>query len=270
MKFSMNEAWREATTMMAGNREVLLILAGLFFFLPSLAMALTMPGFQEAMFADPENAQNAMLSLYADWWWLMAIIVLAQIVGYLSLLSLLRDDSRPTVGQALQSGLTGLLPAIGTYLLFAIGVGLIAGVLMAAAIASGSGAVGFLIGVILFVGIVYVSVKVSLAGPVIAIDKIYNPFKVLARSWRLTKGNSFRLFLFYLLLLIVYIVIAMVFGVVVGALTLAVGASAGLVINGVLSGLLGAVAAVVFIAVIAAVHRQLAGPSAAAVSQTFE
>jgi hypothetical protein len=270
MKLSMSEAWREATAMMTGNREVLLILAGLFFFLPSLAVALTMPGFQEAMIANPENAQTAMLSLYTDWWWLMLIVILAQVVGYLSLLSLLRDDSRPTVGQALQSGLTGLLPAIGTYLLFAIGVGLLAGVLMALALASGNGAVGFLIGVILFVGIVYVSVKVSLAGPVIAIDKVYNPLKVLARSWRLTKGNSFRLFLFYLLLAIVYIVVAMVLGIVVGALTLAVGASTGLLINGVLSGLLGATAAVVFIAVIAAVHRQLSGPSAAAVSQTFE
>ena len=37
MKFDMNAAWREATGMIAANREVLMIVAGVFFLLPSLA-----------------------------------------------------------------------------------------------------------------------------------------------------------------------------------------------------------------------------------------
>ena len=34
MKFDMSEAWRDAVAMMTANREVLLIVAGIFFLLP--------------------------------------------------------------------------------------------------------------------------------------------------------------------------------------------------------------------------------------------
>ena len=40
MKFSMSEAWRDATAMMSANREVLLIVAGIFFLLPSVVLTL--------------------------------------------------------------------------------------------------------------------------------------------------------------------------------------------------------------------------------------
>jgi hypothetical protein len=105
---------------------------------------------------------------------------------------------------------------------------------------------------------------------VIAIDKVFNPVTVVARSWRLTKGNSVRLFLFYVLLVIVYIIVSMVVVSVIGALTLVLGQDTALTINGIVSGVLSAGVTVVFVAIIAAVHRQLAGPSAAAVSETFE
>ena len=270
MKFDMSAAWRDAVAMLGGNREVLLVVAGIFFFLPSLTIALAMPGLQESMLADPDNAQAAVAAIYADWWWLLLIVVVVQIVGYLTLLALLRDDSRPTVGDAIKTGLTGLLPAIGTYLLLTLGLGLVLGVLIGIAAVSGSPALAVLVVFMVFVAAVYILVKVSLAGPVIAIDKVHNPITVLTRSWGLTKGNSFRLFLFYLLLFIAYIVIAAVVSLVVGATALALGESTALLVNGIVSGILGAIATVVFVAVLAAVHRQLAGPSAAAVSATFE
>jgi membrane-anchored glycerophosphoryl diester phosphodiesterase (GDPDase) len=270
MKFDMSEAWREAMAMITANREVLLVVAGIFFLLPSLALALSIGGLQESMLADPETAEARMYELYTGWWWLLIAVLLAEIVGYLALLALLRDSSRPTVGEALKAGIVGLLPAIGAYVLLVLGLSLTIGLLVGGAIASGSGPVAAIAWILAFVGFVYICVKVSLAGPVIAIDKVFNPITVLTRSWRLTKGNSFRLFLFYVLLFIVYIVVAMVLGALVGALTLALGPSAALTANGIISGLLSAVITVVFVAVIAAVHRQLSGPSAAAAGQTFE
>lgn len=265
----MSEAWREATAMMSANREVLLIVGGLFFFLPSVVMGLAMGDVQEAAMADPENAANVMLSLYSSWGWLIALISIASIVGYLALLALLRDHSRPTVGGAIKIGFTGLFPAIGTYLILVLGIGLALGIVIAVAAVAG-GPVAVLLGAVAGAGAIYLSVKVSLAGPVIAIDKIYNPLKVLSRSWALTKGNSFRLFLFFLLLMIVYLVVAMVVGAIAGALSMVGGASVSLTVNAVLSGLVSAVVSVVFVAVLAAAHRQLSGPSAASVSATFE
>lgn len=268
MKFSMSEAWRDATAMMSANREVLLIIAGIFFLLPSLIVALTVPGMQETMMTDPENAQQMMMELYAGWWWLLLLVIVVQIVGYLGMLALLRDASRPTVGEALRAGLASLLPAIGFYLVCAIAMVLV--FMLIFALAAASPALGVIAGLLCSVGLIYAMVKLSLGLAVIAIDRVSNPIAAIARSWRLTKGNSFRLFLFYLLLVIVYFVISIVVGMIVSALVLALGTSAAIMLNGVLSGILGAILTVVFVAVIAAVHRQLSGPSAAAVSATFE
>lgn len=266
----MSEAWRDATAMLSGNREVLLIVAGIFFFLPSVIMGIAMGDVQEIAMADPENAAQAMTSIYGSFWWLILLISLASIVGYLALLALLRDHRRPTVADAIRIGIAGLLPALGTYVLLGLGLGIVGGILIAVSTAAGSAALGAVIALIVGVGLIYVCVKVSLAGPVIAIDKVYNPLTVLARSWQLTKGNSFRLFLFYLLIFIVYLVVAAVIGMVFGALTLALGSTVGLTINAVVSGAISAAVTVVLVAVIAAAHRQLSGPSAEAVSATFE
>ncbi len=270
MKFDMSAAWRDAMAMVSANREVLLIISGIFFFLPSAVLGFAIGDVQEAMLSDPENAQNVMLSVYSSWSWLIAIVAIVTAVGYLALLALLRDHRRPTVGEAIKTGLIGLLPAIGTYLLLTVGLGLIFAVIIGIAAAIGSSALGVILVLIAVILTIYVMVKISLAGPVIAIDKVYNPFKVLTNSWRLTKGNSIRLFLFYLLLFIAYIVIALVVSAVIGLLAVVAGSSIGLALNAIVSALISAVVTVIFVAVLAAVHRQLSGPSAAAVSETFE
>ena len=270
VKFSMSEAWREATAMISANREVLMIVAGIFFFLPGVVLALVMGDVQDTMVADPEQAQQMILAFYTDWWWLMLAYFVVTIVGTLAMLALLRDHTRPTVAEALRVGLVGALPAIAASLLLGIAVALVAIVVVGAAGITGNAALVALALIVLGAGFAYVYVKTSLSAPVIAIEKVYNPFTVLVRSWRLTKGNSVRLFLFYLLLFIVYFVVSAVLGMVSAALTLAIGDSGALLVNAIVTGLLGAAFSMVFVAVLAASHRQLSGPSAAAVSETFE
>jgi hypothetical protein len=277
MKFSMSEAWRDATAMMSANREVLLVVAGLFFFLPSVVLNLAMGDAQNVASANPEAAQELVAASYAQWWWLMILIGIVSIVGSLALLALLRDHNRPTVGEAIKTGLVGLLPALGTYLIMAVGALLIIfltsailGSVLGVDTASPTLEELTLIGSVAFLIMIYPAVKLSLSAPVIAIDKLANPFKVLARSWRLTKSNSLRLFLFYFLLGIVYVVLMLVIGMIMAVLLLIAGQGAWVIINALISSALSAGASVVFVAVIAAAHRQLAGPSAAAVSATFE
>jgi hypothetical protein len=266
----MSAAWREAMAMVTANREVLLIVAGIFFFVPSLIVGLVIGDMQQEMLADPKDAQVAILALYTKWWWLFALTSIAGMVGYLTLLALLRDHTRPTVAEALKIGLIGILPGIGAYLVLVLCLSLVGGVLIAIATAAGNAAVGVLVGAVLFVGVIYVLVKVSLSGPVIAIDKVFNPFKILTRSWRLTKGNSVRLCLFYVLLVVAYLVIASVLAMVVALVVLAAGPGSAAMVNALLGGVINAVAYMVFVAILAAVHRQLSGPSAASVTQTFE
>ena len=89
VKFSMSEAWRDATAMMSANREVLLIVAGLFFFVPGAVLALASANLQEAMVAEPENLQAMMNAFLADWWWLMIVYFAVTMVGTLAMLALL-------------------------------------------------------------------------------------------------------------------------------------------------------------------------------------
>src|SRR5690606_10323466 len=161
-----------------------------------------------------------------------------------------------------------LLPAIGFYLICALAMVLLFA--LVAALGAVNSGLGLIAGLLCVAVMVYAMVKLSLGLAVIAIDRVSNPIAAISRSWQLTKGNSFRLFLFYLLLVIVYFVISLVASMIVGALVLALGTSVALTVNGVLSGILGAILTVVFVAVIAAIHRQLSGPSAEAVSATFE
>ncbi|HEY6816158.1 MAG TPA: hypothetical protein VI168_11505 [Croceibacterium sp.] len=277
MTFNMSEAWRDATATMGRNREVLLIVAGLFFFLPSLVLNFAMGDAQELAVADPKGAEGALVAIYSQWAWLVVLIGIVSMVGSLALLALLRDHDRPTVGEAIKAGLVGLLPALGTYFLMAFGALLIVflTIIVLGPIAGVDGenaSMGqlMLLGAVAFALMIYPAVKFSLSIPVIAIDKVHNPLKALGRSWRLTKGSSLGLFLFYFLLFVVYFVLALVAAMITGALALIVGPDAGLIVSALVSGALSAATSVVIVAVIAAAHRQLAGPSAAAVSQTFE
>jgi hypothetical protein len=277
VKFSMSEAWRDATAMMSANREVLLIVAGLFFFLPSLILNFTMGDAQGLAMTNADNPGPVLATVYEQWWWLMILMGIVSLTGSLALLALLRDNHRPTVGEAIRAGLIALLPALGAYLIVFIGAMLIffatfaiLGPLLGVDTAQPTPEQLLQIGSIAFLIMIYPAVKLSLSIPVIAVDKVSNPFKILARSWRLTKGNSLRLLLFYALLFIVYIVITIVVGMILAVLSLAASEGVALILNALLSGALSAVVSVVIVAVIAAAHRQLAGPSSQAVATTFE
>lgn len=272
MKLDMGAAWNGAMAMLGANRTVVLVVAGVFFFLPYLALALLLPQAlqPQAEAADPTAALAILGDIYATYWWAFLLLSIAQGIGLLALLALLTDRSRPTVGEALQWGAKGFLPYIAAQLLLALGLGIVIGLPIAGAAMSGLPLVTFLVGLIGVVFMVYAMIKFSLVAQVIAIDRILNPVAALKRSWLLTKGNSVRLLGFYFLLLLAIgvtsLIVTMIFGVVFAAL----GGQAELVGNGVVSSAINAVFVVIFMAVLAAVHRQLAGPSAEAVQEVFE
>lgn len=272
MKFDMGRAWSDATSMLSANRDTLLVVAGMFFFLPYFALMLFLPEQIGSMQANAVAGDNpdAALEAIGQWWWAFLVIFAAQAIGMLALLALLSDGARPTVGEALGRG--------GRYFLSYLGAQILQGMVLAGvialpilvAVAAGSPALGVVLGIVAFIGFAYIFTKFSLVPPVIAIEKQGNPLTALSRSWRLTKGNSVRLFLFYVLLLVVLMVIFIVVSMIFGILFALMGPQGMLIGNALISSLVNAVWIMVFLAVLAAVHRQLAGPSAEAVSETFE
>ncbi len=276
MKFDMSAAWSEAMRLIAANRDVVLIVAGVFFFLPYAAFAMIVGDQMTAIQAgasggeaDPGAAMEAMMSFYGSIWWLVLLMTIIQALGMLGLLALLKDRSRPTVGQALALGAKSLLP----YLVAQILVSLILVVIVMIPFAIGAGvsvAAGVIVGLVAFVAAVYLFTKFSLVPAVIVIDRILNPITALGRSWRLTKGNSFRLFLFYFLLVVAIMVVGIVISIVIGLVFALAGSEAALIGNALVAGLLNAVWATLLLAALAAAHRQLAGERPETVSETFE
>lgn len=268
MKLDMNLAWRDATAMIGANREVLLIVAGIFFFLPGLAMTFAMPDFASAL-ENQQQMERLVMEFYSGFWWLFLITFVAQIVGYLTLLNLLSTDSKPTVGEALRAGVGGLLPAIGAYLILTFGLGVIAAVLVGVGAATGNGVVAGICFAAVFLLMVYAMIKSSLTGATIAIERIGNPVRALRRSWQLTKGNSSRLFIFFVLIMLVYFVASILVGVVFSVVFLALGPTVGVITSGIASGIVSAIATLVFVAAIAATHRQLSGGTQKNVDEIF-
>lgn len=262
--------------MIRANLQMVAVMAGVFFFLPYLAMSLLMPQVlaqQTGMMGDPANAQamiDALGAVYAENWWAFLLVAVAQVIGTLALLVLLGDNSRPTVGEALQRGIRGFLSYFGAQLLFAFAAGLLIGIPAALALASGSSAVIVPVVVLAVVVAFYCAVKISLVGPAIAIDGLLNPIAILVRSWRLTKGNSFRLAMFYLLLVIAIMVVATVITLVFNLVFAALGGETETIGNAVVASIVNAVLAVIFLAVLAAVHRQLAGSASGEAGATFK
>ena len=281
MKFDSNLAWKRSTSAIAANREVLLAMAGVFFLLPSLAFSLLFhQGDVEAVAAPsgdlpPGEALGQVLQQIQTaqgdalpWIIPMAIF---QAIGTLAILTLFTDHSRPTVGQAIRRGLGGVLTYFASQLVLGFGLAIIGAILIGAAMASGSAALIALVGIAVVIGAVYAFVKSSLVAPVIAVEGQYSPIAALVRSWRLTRGNSMRIAVFYLLLIVAFTVITLIVSVILGiVMALIAGDGAARTAEAVVSSIIGAGLTLYFVAVIAAIHRQLAGPSPDSISETFE
>ena len=274
MKLDMGRAWNDAIAMLSGNLQVVLILAGVFFFLPNFALTLLMPETmveveaQTAGAADFEAIFQALGTAYAEIWWQMLLVSLFSAIGMLSLLALLTDRTRPTVGEALKAGVMYLLSYLGAQIMIVLVMAAIVAIVWTTGSTAGVGA-GVLVGLVAFVAAVYIFTKFVLTVPVIVIEGVKNPVHALGRSWSLTKGNSVRLVLFFLLLGVAFIVIAGVVGVIGGVVGLLMGEEGTLIVNSLINAAINMVAASVYLAVLAAVHRQLSG-EAREVGATFE
>jgi hypothetical protein len=271
MTFDSNTAWKDATAAVAANREVLLALAGVFYFLPSLAFALLYPQPTPPTGMASEAMGQFLLEYYQGALPLLLPATILQAVATLAILTLFTDRTRPTVGEALKQGAIGLIPFILAQLLLGLGFGLAGGLLIALVAATGVAALAVVVVLGLLAAAVYVYVRTSLLSPVIAVERARGPVAALKRSWVLTQGNAGRLLLFYLLLGIAYLLLLMiVMGVIGVVLALVVGGRTAEVVAAVVSSGLTSVATLYFVAVVASAHRQLAGPSGEAVAATFE
>jgi hypothetical protein len=270
MKFDSNLAWKQASAAIAANREVLLALAGVFFMLPSLALALLFPPPEPPAGGDSEALMAVMSDYYVAALPFLLPTLLFRAVGTLALLILLTDPARPTVGQAMRRSLRGILPYVLAWLIIVAAIAIAGGFLLALGAASGLIALAAISIAVVVLLAIYIGIRVSLFGPVIAVEGERNPVSSLKRSWALTHGNTARIGLFYALVFVAFLFVIMVISLVAGILFSLFGSpDASRMASAVVSSGLEAIMVLYFVGIIAAVHRQLAGPTPGEAGDTF-
>jgi hypothetical protein len=273
MKLDLNAAWDHGVRLLLLNREVMLVLAGVFFFLPYVLFFLLIPMPDFAGMAGASGEANpavmaAMNGFLMDYWWAILLLALVQTVGGIAVMAVVGDPSRPTVREAMRRGAAFLLPHVGTQILTSLATMLVLFVAIFIGALTGSRAVAGTMALFALPVLIWLMTRFSLSGAAIAIERVANPLAALARSWRMTRGNGLRLVAFFVLLFAAFFVISQVLGLVVAAVTALLAADVAAILEALLSSAIYAVMIAVAYAVLASVHRQLARAERVSVPET--
>lgn len=264
MTFDMNRAWEEAVRMLKANKELVLVLAGLFFFLPTFALGIFVPetltGPDLANAADPVQETAAYYNRNSLWLLLVQII---QFLGMLSILALFARR-RPTVGQAIKSGGIVLLPLIVAQLFLTLAIGVIGGTIVGI-VAAVSVPLAYAVAILVLLVILFVTARLAPLMPLMVAEHRLNPFRALVDSWRMTAGRGWRILGFLLLIGIAIMVVSMLLsGATSLVAALIANANAANLIASALTAIFGAFWLTLLMAVLMAIYRQLTATSSAA------
>jgi hypothetical protein len=282
MNFDMNRTWSQAVALIRTNFQLLAIVAGMFVLLPTLAFYLLNPELL-AVLADAGKPGQFEGVLQAAMPRLLAFglaVFVVQMIGQGALVSLV-GQHRPTVGEAIRTGVRSLPSIVAAIILFIAGlwlallllslplalIALLLGASARGAAAISAGPLGSVISIVVFVIELYLMVRFMMTLPVIVLEHQLNPVKAMARSWRLTRPCAWRVLAFVVLLGVAYLVIVLLAMLVLGAVGLVTGSAAA---NGqmgaasalgfaVVAAILGTAVAMLVAAILVSLHRQLAG-----------
>ncbi len=236
VKFDMGAAWDDATTLVKAHLPLTGILAGIFLFLPGMALALLGP----LPLTPPANATSDQLMglMMADMRqqlpWLLAV-ALASTLGSVAILRLWLARSGTSVGEALTFAFMMIPTLLAVFVIqsFLFGIALL----------------------LLIVPAIYLIGRFAAVYPLIADRNLKNPIEALQGSWQLTRGNGWRVALFVILFMIVLLVVSAIVGSVTGLF--GARGSFGHLIGSAISSAVSAGFGLLNTAVIASIYRQL-------------
>lgn len=200
MTFSYNGVWNEAVQSIRRHSSLLIALAGVFIFLPSLLIAYFIP--------QPQATTIAELILLleehfrANWHWLLLGEVV-NMVGALAILNLQLGRGGPTVASVIVAAFA-LVPF---YFLASILSAIIFGLGFALLILPG----------------LYLFGRMSTLGPVMVMEDRRNPIDALQRTFETTRGYGWAVTGLILLVAVAATIIAFIFTAILGSLFILVG-----------------------------------------------
>lgn len=274
MRFSGSLALSEAWGLFRGRFGPLLAVAVLYYVLLAIVMAV----FGATMMSDLMMMNGGAAAPGGFGFGMVVLYLLIYGIGFFHQSASVRLCSarhEASLGDAMAIGVRSVPTLFGVAILAIIG--LIALVVVLSLVTAGvmagtnSGGMGFVLGLLMLGGFVYLGMRLSMILPVVANEEQRNPIAAIARSWALTKGSALKLFL-------LFVVVALVMGAIgllMFMLTIGI-PRAGAVPNA--AGMIGLFIAMVvfgltigiyFIALIAAIHNQLSGPAVAEMAETF-
>ncbi|MDE2436589.1 MAG: glycerophosphoryl diester phosphodiesterase membrane domain-containing protein [Sphingomonadales bacterium] len=192
-----------------------------------------------------------------------------------ALCRLCSDRHEPNLGDAISTGIRSVPTLLGAAVLLIIaliGVSIVLSIAGAVVMMGArSAGLSLLVALALLIGFAYLGMRLSMILPSVAIEDQRNPIAAIGRSWAMTRGNALKLFLLFVAVMLVMGLIGMMlFFVTLGFPQPGIVPSAGGMIGFFIAMVMfGLTLGIYFVALIAAIHRQLAGPSVAAVQETF-
>lgn len=195
MKLDAGRAWSDAMSLLKGQREILLTIAGFFLMLPSLLLNTLRPfvasGTSESLI------QEMMRWTEANFLWIILAAVLAAL-GRLAILILLLSPERPTVGEAVAVG--------GRLLILFVAMDILIGLM-------------WLGGLLLFVfPWLYLVGRTFLAEAAFVAERVHNPVAAITAGFEVSRGNGWRIFAMVAIIYVAGTILTAAVGSVVGVL----------------------------------------------------
>jgi hypothetical protein len=175
MKLGFGGVFADAAGLWRANRDLLVRVVGVFFFLPALALQLFVTPVVIVQDMAPEALSAALQNwLLQNWYWVLGNLLVVTF-GTAVLFVLLLDTARPALDRALGRGLA-LLPVLAL-------ASLAAGVIVLTGMFA------------LFLPGFYFAGRTMLTGPTVIAEPNANPLAAVAGSIRRTHGHGWMLFL---------------------------------------------------------------------------
>ncbi|MEO0030627.1 MAG: hypothetical protein RIS94_385 [Pseudomonadota bacterium] len=251
-------AWKSASAMVAANRDMLIAIAGVFFVLPGLIGAVVLPRPALTPGMDDQQMAEAVLRFYGDAGPMLLVLSLPLIAGFMTMLKIMLDPRRPTVGTAIVECLRLLPSYLAAHLLSTLALSLL-WLLVASVLV-------LLLPPVLAVPLSVLVMtwplsRLLLVAPEITVRAVRNPFAAIRHSIRDTRGAYLAIALYFgpafTLFFVAYGLVMIFVGVVLVQTT--EGEAQRLLGEGIV-GLLFALGYTYFAAMIASAWRQLSAP----------
>ncbi len=276
MNFDMNTVWSRAIELVRDNFQLLIVIAGVFLLLPTMATYLLIPDFQNLIdpTADQAALEQQISAMIGPLVSVGVVSMVFQFAGYGAMVALM-GDTRPTVGQALGTGFKIVPSVFAVMILFIIayfiGAMIIALPITLIAGLAGIPALSFIAVIFVLIFVIWLMARMSLSMPALVLGETLNPFTAVARSFKLTGPKQWSILLFWGVLLAVYVVIALLLTGIFGLVAALIGSgTAAMVVLGIANGAMGMAIGMLICGVSVAMFTQLSGPSTAAIEETFD